>query len=168
MRAKTQVTKICEHCSKEFQIHAYRVKNGTGKFCSQVCYLSARWGKNQPCKQCGTPSEYRFCGDRCRKDYWNKNGFAEHKHPRNWQRKLELIDALGGKCVSCGEANHRVLDIDHIDPSMKLRDKGRTSVWSYRFRDWKANAGNLRLLCANCHRIHTWEQMGYGIHSKAA
>jgi len=166
MREKTQVTKCCEHCSKEFQIHAYRLKNGTGKFCSQACYLSHRWGKKQPCKNCGKESEYRFCCDSCRTDYWNKNSFAAHKHPKNWEKKFALIAALGGKCVECGIDDHRVLDIDHIDREKKLKERKRTGNWLNRLKDWKANEGNLRLLCANCHRVHTWSQMGYGVHNK--
>lgn len=166
MRQKTQVERTCEHCGNTFQIHAYRIKNGTGKFCGQACYLAHRWGKKQPCKNCGKESEYRFCNEYCRQDYWNKNSFAIHKKPRNWEKKFALINELGGKCVICGETDYRVLDIDHIDPSTKLLERKKSGNWINRFKDWESNKGNLRLLCANCHRIHTWEQMGYCSHIK--
>lgn len=142
-------------------MHSYRLKNGTGKYCGQACYLAARWGENQPCTNCGKNSAHRFCTPKCRTEYWNKNSAIIHKAPRNWERKLALIAALGGKCVLCGFDDFRALDIDHIDRSKKIRHKtGYT--WSRRFTDWTANAGNIRLLCANCHRLHTWEQRGFG------
>lgn len=84
------------------------------------------------------------------------------KHPYNWRKKLELIASLGGKCSCCGFSDVRALDIDHIDPSKKVRHKSRGYNWSRRLKDWRSNHGNLRLLCANCHRLHTWEQRGFG------
>lgn len=162
MRQNAQVECVCGHCGKPFKVRAYRVKQGNGKFCSNACYLSSRWGSSQPCHVCGKEAKNKYCSPACRDKYWNGAGDKKNRHPRNWARKLSLIADLGGKCSVCGESDHRVLDIDHIDPSQKVRGKSGRGSWGYRFRDWKANTGNLRLLCANCHRRHTWEQMGYG------
>lgn len=158
---KQPITITCAGCKEPTKMHAYRVRKGTGKYCSQKCYLSHRWDGDRCCKQCGKTCSVRYCSDKCQKAYWNKNGAAVHKHPRNWQRKLALIESLGGKCVKCGFDDVRALDIDHIDPGGKIKPKtGYT--WGRRFKDWAANNGNLRLLCANCHRLHTWEQRGFG------
>lgn len=142
-------------------MHSYRLRNGTGKYCGRACYMAARWGGTGQCRQCGEDCATQFCSPVCSKAYWNKNGAAVHKHPRNWRRKLALIESLGGKCIICGFADIRALDINHKNPTTKVRPKtGYT--WGRRFRDWEANAGNLELLCANCHRLHTWEQRGFG------
>ena len=158
------ITKQCLHCGKDFQAHPYRIKKGTAKYCNQSCYLAYRWGENQPCKTCGKISKHRYCSDKCRRNYWDKNGYTIYnRKSRYWKRKMAIINDLGGKCVKCGFDDYRALDIDHIDPSKKVRPKDGQYVWSRRFKDWAANKGNLQLLCANCHRLHTWEQRGFGI-----
>lgn len=153
---------ICQHCKKPAMMHSYRLKNGTGKFCGRACYLAHRWPNSGKCKECGKPSKTRFCKPRCQKDYWNKHGYNVHRHASNWTKKFALIAALGGQCAECGFSDHRALDIDHIDPTKKLRPKDGHYTWGRRFADWKANKENIRLLCANCHRLHTWKSRGFG------
>lgn len=159
---ENKVDAMCAHCSQRFTVHAYRIKNGTGKYCTHECYIAHRWGKSGTCKQCGKACESRFCSPTCQKTYWNLHGYRTHKHASNWKRKFRLIESLGGQCVKCGFADYRALDINHIDPTAKRRPKGGSYTWPRRFSDWAANAGNLELLCANCHRLHTWEQRGFG------
>ena len=153
-------TKKCERCKKEFRKYNYR----PSKYCSAECYLLARWGKRN-CPNCGKKSKIRYCSKKCQQDYWDKNGYRIYKKAQRFlERKLEIINLLGGKCVKCGINNYKVLDINHIDRSKKRRptDKKRVYTWSFRLNEWKENIKNLELMCANCHRIHTWEQMGYG------
>ena len=159
---KPPIATDCAHCGKTYQMHASRLAKGTGHYCGQQCYLSARWGSNQPCANCGKKSRHRFCSPDCRTTYWNKNSGRVHKSPRHWERKLAIIKALGGKCVTCGFDDFRALDIDHIDRKRKVKKFKTGWTWGRRFADWDANVGNLRLLCANCHRLHTWEQRGFG------
>ena len=143
-------------------MHAYRIRKGTGHYCGQACYLAHRWAKDGKCVGCGEPCKTRFCTPECQKSYWDKSGYKVHKRRRNWERKLALVAGLGGKCAKCGFGDHRALDINHIDPTTKMRPKDGHYNWSRRFADWKANRGNIELLCANCHRLHTWEQRGFG------
>ena len=144
-------------------MHAYRLRKGTGKFCDQACYLAHRWRKSGKCTKCGKSCANRFCSDACRRTYWDANGYAVYgRRNKNWERKHALIKELGGCCETCGNNDHRVLDIDHKNPAGKIKPKNGHYAWSRRFKDWDANKGNLRLLCANCHRLHTWEQRGFG------
>ncbi len=160
---KTSVEVKCGHCGSMFETHAYRIKRGTGKYCTRACYLAFRWGEGGKCKYCGADCQTRFCSKSCQKLYWDKNGHDIYqRNNRYWKRKLAIIESLGGKCVKCGFSDHRAIDINHIDPSTKVRPRGGQYTWSRRFKDWDANAGNLELLCANCHRLHTWEQRGFG------
>jgi len=91
-----------------------------------------------------------------------------------WERKLEVIKKLGGKCKVCGLDDIRVLDINHIDRDKKDKHKnfGRprsrwllpapsAHSWLKRLQNWEGDLDNIEILCANCHRKHTWEQMGY-------
>jgi len=145
-------TKKCELCNKEFSYYPYREP----KYCSPKCYLEKRWGSKK-CKYCGKNSKYRFCSDRCRQDFWNKNGYRIYnKRERFLERKSQLIQRLGNKCIKCGISDVRVLDIHHKDKNKKMRFKQGYYNWLNRFKDWKKNFKYLELLCANCHRIKTW------------
>jgi 5-methylcytosine-specific restriction endonuclease McrA len=73
-------------------------------------------------------------------------------------QKTAVITELGGKCVRCGIDDRRVLEIDHLDPEAKLRPPHRMYSTPIRIKLWRQEMGNLQLLCANCHRIKTWEQ----------
>lgn len=78
------------------------------------------------------------------------------------ERKNEIIKLLGGKCVNCGNADARVLDIHHKDKTKKIRPPKLHYTMENRLKEWGNNIKNLELLCANCHRIHTWEERGHG------
>ena len=151
--------RICKKCGKVYYLG--NIKRNS-PYCSQKCYLSSRWG-GVKCKNCGKdikPST-RYCSPKCRKEYWNKNEYQLLKKKRFWKQKNELLVVLGGKCIRCGISDIRVLDINHKDRSKKTKANKSQYTWQYRLKDWKANIGNLEILCANCHRIHTWEQMNY-------
>jgi hypothetical protein len=67
---------------------------------------------------------------------------------RRHQRRAELIEMLGGKCVRCGATED--LAFDHIDPSTK-----RFAVGSSMSRAWAelvAEARKCQLLCSPCHQ----------------
>lgn len=151
-------TKICAKCKKQF------ITYHKGKYCGYDCYWTARWGNKGKCKVCGKKARFRYCSDKCVRDFWNKNDYHLRKKQRNWEQKMKIIEQLGGKCKNCGFSDHRALDINHLDRNKKEIPKHRSYTWQRRLKDWKKNIKTIELLCANCHRIHTWEQMGYGKH----
>ena len=102
----------------------------------------------------------KFCSNICQSRYW-RSQYHSSKKKKIWQQKLEIIRLLGGKCTKCDEVDIRVLDINHIDRSKKIRPEKGRYTWSFRLKEWKDNMSNIELLCANCHRKHTWEQMKY-------
>ena len=148
-------TNYCKRCKKEFITHR------NSPYCNQKCYLLARWGTAK-CQNCGKDSKIRYCSLKCRKEYCNKNDYKIFKKSYHWNKKLEILKELGNKCIKCGNEDLRVLDINHKDRKKKERPK-HSYTWSWRIKEWRKNMKNLELLCANCHRIHTWEQMNYGI-----
>ena len=154
-------TKLCLKCRKQFT--AYRSRHR--KYCSYACYYEAMWGKLKNCKTCGgklNRNQYLYCSEKCTRKFWDKNAYRLGGKKRSWKQKLSLVKELGGKCIKCGENDYRVLDINHIDRIKKRIPKNRHFTLRARLKDWKENKGNLELLCANCHRRHTWKQMGYG------
>ena len=165
MTREKPIIKNCENCGKPFKARPRSVRAGNAKYCSMTCYHAARWGHSGKFYNCGKPADTKFCIPKCQKDYWYKHDqeFKESRKQSIWDRKIKLIQSLGGKCSVCGNDDIRVLDINHIDQSTKVTPKKRQYTWARRFRDWEINRDNLEILCANCHRIHTWKQMNYGI-----
>ena len=150
--------KKCKNCNKKFKTF----KSLNGKYCSRECYLASRWEADK-CKFCEKPiTGKRYCNKKCRDSYWFKNEYQLLKKKRLWERKRELIKELGGKCIKCGINDERVLDIDHIDANKKIKVPKHKYTMSSRLVAWNKEKNNLRILCANCHRIRTWKQFDYG------
>ncbi len=75
------------------------------------------------------------------------------------QRKTVIV-ALGGKCVSCGFADERALQIDHIHGGGTKERQNRDFVGSFNIHVLKSflNGENkYQLLCANCNWIKRFE-----------
>ena len=67
---------------------------------------------------------------------------------------------LSHPCEECGESRPECLDFDHIDRSTKKYNisKNRDNLsWDKLLTE----IGKCRILCANCHRVHTAQQMGW-------
>lgn len=69
--------------------------------------------------------------------------------------RQEAIDALGGKCIRCGEEDRRVMQIDHIEGG-GASDKRTRGSWQ-RLRAVPNEVERFQLLCANCHARKTYE-----------
>lgn len=152
---------VCQYCGSKFDVPPSYLKKGRGKYCSRDCYLKDRFGSGN-CQLCGKPSKFRFCSDKCREDYWHRNDYRLIKKNHYWDKKEALLKELGGKCSVCGFDDIRALDIHHINGETKNKAKNGKWSWQRRFHDWNLNKGNLVLMCANCHRIHTWKERNYG------
>ena len=60
-------------------------------------------------------------------------------------------------CVLCGYKKHPdAIHFDHIDPNIKSREI--STMASYGIKAIKKEIKKCRLLCANCHAVHTSEQ----------
>lgn len=87
----------------------------------------------------------------------------QRKFTANWKReqylrqRLEVLGNLGGKCRLCGIDDLRCLEIDHIQPIFRNRESlsGVNMVKELFFK--RVTYDNLQLLCANCHRIKSYE-----------
>lgn len=66
-------------------------------------------------------------------------------------------------CEECRERDPRKLEYDHIDPADKKRSISRylTDGYSWSSDVLRAEIRKCRILCANCHRVHTIKQQGY-------
>lgn len=65
-----------------------------------------------------------------------------------FERKIEFILRLGGKCEKCGITEPFVLTFHHKDP--KIKKESRWWIHPKEFAK-EVEAGQIALLCANCH-----------------
>jgi hypothetical protein len=75
---------------------------------------------------------------------------------QNLKRKLAEIKEASG-CVDCGINNHIILDFDH------LRDKkyniSRMIHDGFSWKAIKKEIEKCEIVCANCHRIRTYNRL---------
>lgn len=93
------------------------------------------------------------------KDRWNKVNQARYYPGARRRRRANriFIDQFkAGKACACGTSDPVLLDFHHTDPSRKLLDIGRLGAGTSRERVLE-EMSKCVLMCANCHRIHTWE-----------
>jgi hypothetical protein len=74
--------------------------------------------------------------------------------------RREVIEAYGGRCACCGEANMGFLTLDHVnDDGAEHRRSigaGRSSLRVYRWAKANGYPDTLRVLCANCNCGRQW------------
>jgi hypothetical protein len=64
-------------------------------------------------------------------------------------------------CVDCGEKDIRVLEFDHVN-GKKYNDVS-TMVWrACSIKKIQNEINKCEIVCANCHRIRTWERKTKG------
>jgi hypothetical protein len=98
---------------------------------------------------------------------WSGLTPAESKQRTRTETRIKSMHYLSKKgCHNCGERDPRKLEYDHKDPATKLRGISRfiTDGYSWASPILRAEIRKCRILCANCHRVHTIKQQGYYSH----
>ena len=76
--------------------------------------------------------------------------------------RLEILVLLGGVCTRCGFSDRRALEVDHVYGGGKLgRLGGQIDGSPQTIRIVKSHPDQFQLLCANCHKIKTYENGDY-------
>lgn len=89
-----------------------------------------------------------------------ETGIVADKKMKRGERKMFVVNHLrGNPCVQCGESDIRCLEFDHIDPTTKFR-KVCAIVENNTLEILKAEIDKCRVLCRNCHRLHTNTTLG--------
>jgi len=75
------------------------------------------------------------------------------------QRRREILERLGGKCVRCGFDDWRGLQIDHIHNGGTKHRQSFSNIWTYYKRILESlDMGEYQVLCANCNQIKRYEE----------
>ena len=113
---------------------------------------------------------HKINGDRlnrglCKKHYqrfWNRQ---RQQYKNDYLSiRIKLINALGGKCVRCGNSDYRCLQLDHINGhGNKERKLGNSaSILRYYNKHQNEIKSKFQLLCANCNWIKRYENNEHG------
>ncbi len=158
-------SKICVNCGEEFIPN-----NGKQVCCSGKCNVS-KWRNNNPDK--AKEAEHRNNKKRRGVYRYNPeqraNWYANKKEDLEWKGKInsqsnerrnrvqEFIRnyKLEKGCADCGyKEHHAALDFDHIDGEKELNVCNAKSI-----SQAKNEIEKCEVVCANCHRIRTFERL---------
>jgi hypothetical protein len=82
---------------------------------------------------------------------------------RNWervQRNRQWLDRYlqDKSCIDCGNENRVVFEFDHLDPAEKVWNVADLVRQSYGLETIKSEIDKCEIVCANCHRIRTYQR----------
>lgn len=73
---------------------------------------------------------------------------AAYRKKRYAERKVEIIELLGGSCKKCGSVSN--LEVDHIDPKKK-KFEVMANCWCMAWPKLLEEIKKCQLLCESCH-----------------
>jgi hypothetical protein len=94
--------------------------------------------------------------------YKNYEKRKSRRRENHRERRLEIINFLGGVCVRCGFSDWRALQIDHvIGGGSKERKENRKNSYAKTYYQMiiEDTSGKYQLLCANCNWIKRYENL---------
>jgi hypothetical protein len=134
----------------------------TGNPC-KLGHVENRYVKGGKCIKCrflidaAVPKNVK---NRYIRNHWANNRENCKKRNNEFYKNLrtKAIEYLGGKCIKCGNSDHRVLHIDHVRGGglKELRKLGRGPLAIHR-RVLKDKSNKYQLLCASCNSVKRFE-----------
>lgn len=95
----------------------------------------------------------KYCSRKCKgQDTNHKNQNYEAQQKRGLDRKIKLVELLGGKCECCGYAkNYAAMSFHHQDPSKKETTLDIRQLSNTKWDTLLTEAKKCKLVCMNCH-----------------
>ena len=119
-------------------------------------------GLDTYCKEC----RRNLDRDRYQRSDKRRRYLAESNSKQRDKNQRFVTRYLRNKqCIECGFDNSIALDFDHVNPDQKTLAVSEMANTSYSIQRIKQEIRKCRILCSNCHRIHTYTQMGYSSRS---
>lgn len=85
-----------------------------------------------------------------------KDKYKQATKDRYKRNKRLIFEAYGGKCICCGEKNHKFLTLDHVNNDGNVHRKqnggviGGKSIHIYRWVIKNNYPNTIQLMCYNC------------------
>ena len=91
--------------------------------------------------------------------YKHKEDLYEAQKRHRIKVRAKVLEFLTTKeCVDCGEKDPRVLDFDHIKPSIKFKTISNMLSGHYSWQSVMKETKKCNVRCSNCHRKKTYMQ----------
>tara|TARA_S200002703_G_scaffold96756_1_gene83606 strand:- start:930 stop:1259 length:330 start_codon:yes stop_codon:yes gene_type:complete len=92
--------------------------------------------------------------------YKTKEEWREYNKRRNARNAADLQELKSKPCTDCNKTfPHYVMEFDHVpERGKKLKDIGKMTNRSINAPTFKAELAKCDLVCANCHKIRTYER----------
>ena len=135
------MTKLCGMCKKDLPTENFAFKNKTNN------KLQKHYKKYQ--------KKYK-------KTHYKSNKQKYIGKSIEWRkaRRLKFFNWLNEQsCVDCGISDVRVLEFDHLDPSVK--EYNISQIIEGPEDKLQKELNKCDIVCANCHRIRTAKQFNY-------
>ncbi len=104
----------------------------------------------------------------CSREWYVRNRAEHVLRVRERNRRVRASTRSGSvrtcfehPCVDCGEADLRVLDLDHDDPSKEVWNLSRLVTLSLPWATVLAGIDTCSVRCADCHRRRTSESFAW-------
>ena len=138
----------CQHCDTDMTgAHKNR------RYCSSKCANAARYERTGA--RCTSEDRSKWYKNRCKRSGYREK-LREQGNIRR-QRVLEFLRAFKVEhgCADCGyKEHHAALDFDHVKDGKSINVCFAKSV-----EQAKSEIALCEVVCANCHRIRTYERM---------
>lgn len=141
--------KTCEACGEPFP--ARQIIDGKLRYLysRRFCFKCSPFGLHNTSKSPNGIASLEELREH-RRRHKNAATYRSQKKRRT-RRKMELVEARGGRCEDCGyKGSLAALEFHHRDPATKDFGLGNFSGNLSRLRD---EASKCDLLCASCHRL---------------
>lgn len=146
---------------------------GNGEQAQQFCHGCKRW---QPVKEFSFKDKARnVLRSRCRaccrevsRRHYERNSalYIDRKRRRQPLERRRIAGVVleylrGHPCTGCRESDPIVLEFNHVDPAAKLGNIGQMIRDCVSKERLAAEIAKCEVLCANCHRTRTANELGW-------
>jgi endogenous inhibitor of DNA gyrase (YacG/DUF329 family) len=115
-----------------------------------------RYMKCTICETELTGRQTKYCSRKCKGvDTNHAHQSYSSQQKRGEDRKIKLVNMMGGKCKSCGyDRNYSALSFHHRDPDAKEHTLDLRQLSNRKWDVLVSEASKCDLLCMNCHMEH--------------
>lgn len=165
----------CQNCGRSFMAKRMVYPWGVRKWCSTKCRRRAQVLAKRvelrtiPCVVCGQVFQSNqprklYCSNQCKRraDRARRDPAVDRVRgaSRYWQMRHKVFTLLGGQCVSCGECDRRVLQLNHKHGGGGADNRaGQGGTYLLRrLLSGERDLGDFDLRCANCNILYEYEE----------
>ena len=138
-RASTKIDRTCQECSKSFQVYPYRVREGTGKYCSYSCRSKGILKEFPYIMERNTPPPVRYGSEA---SGWKGGVSTENekarRSPQFKEWRIGIFERDNYTCQDCNKRGGR-LHPHHIKSFSEYKEE-------------RVKLENGVTLCYHCHR----------------